>query len=339
MRIDEASKLDFAERALARLERIPGVSSVGLADFLPISGRVSQAVSIVAEGRPRQAGEEELLTQHAVSSEYLATLGVPLIAGRSFTAGKARDGADVVVLSSGVVSRLWDDGSGLGRRVRVGDSPQWKTVVGVTADIDLWHRLVSFARIPEIQAHVPYGSVRDRRIAIVVRGDQPLSALAPLIRNELYSLDATLPVPEVVTMDQAINQVQWMLGYFTRVLTLYAFLALLISALGTYGVAADSVAQRRREMAIRKALGARSLDVYGLVIRQGTVLAVIGIGVGCSLGYLVVQFIAGMLFGVSPRDPLVFIGAALLMASVSVLASLIPARNANKVDLLDSLRA
>ena len=245
----------------------------------------------------------------------------------------------MVILSAGVVARLWEDGLGLGRQVRIGDSPQWRTVVGVTADIDPGHRMVSFARIPEIQAHVPYGGVRDRRIALVVRIDQPLSALAPLIRRELQILDSSLPVPEVLAMEQVVDQVQWVLGYFTRVLTLYAFLALLISALGTYGVAADSVAQRRREMAIRKALGARSLDVYGLVIRQGTTLALAGIVVGCGLGFLVVQFIAGMLFGVSPRDPLVFVGAALLMASVSVLASLVPARNANRVDLLDSLRA
>ena len=204
-----AVRVDFAERALDGLRRIPGVSSAGLADFLPISPRGNQVVSIVAEGRPRQPGEERFLTLHAVSSDYLSTLQLPLIAGRSFTQSEAREGADVVILSAGVVARLWEDGLGLGRQVRIGDSPQWRTVVGVTADIDPGHRMVSFARIPEIQAHVPYGGVRDRRIALVVRSDQPLSALAPLIRRELQILDSSLPVPEVLAMEQVVDQVQW----------------------------------------------------------------------------------------------------------------------------------
>ena len=140
-------------------------------------------------------------------------------------------------------------------------------------------------------------------------------------------------------MEQVIDQVQWVLGYFTRVLTLYAFLAVIISALGTYGVATDSVAQRRREMAIRKALGAHSMDVYGLVLREGALLASLGIVIGCGVGYLVAQLMAGMFFGVSPRDPLVFVTAALLMAAVAILASLIPARRADRVDILESLGA
>ncbi len=333
------ARMALLDRILRELAELPEVSSASAVSILPVSNGY-EVPSIELEGRAIPPEERPRATLHAMSHDYLETLGLPVQKGRRFTVEESTRGGDVVLVSGSLAEQLWPGEDPLGRRLRLLPSPQWRRVVGVTSDVHTGHRMVSSGSLPEReQVYVPLVSSDRSSLKLVLRSRAPRAALAPRVHDVLRGQAPGLPISELLTMDAAIDQVQWVMRYFSQTFLFYACLALGIATLGVYGVTADSVRSRTREMAIRRALGASRIDLFRLVVRQGLVLAGLGAMLGTVLALTMTGFMGSMLYGVSTRDPLIFMGVGLLMLLVGSAASLLSARQVLNTDMITALRA
>ncbi len=339
---DPRQRVAFLDRALDRLASLTGVETVGATSHLPASRSGWETVRLEAEGRPARPGEEPRTTRYAVSREYLETLDVSVTAGRPFTASEVLDGGEVAIVSESLAAHLWPGEDPLGRRLRtVGEEETgpWRTVVGIAGHVDPGHSMVDSGGRPRSQLYVPYGAEPAAMVTLALRSDADVASLAPAVRSELRRVDPGVPVSEVLPIERAIEKVQWVSRYFGRLFTLYAAIALLIAALGVYGITADSVSRRRREMGIRIALGARPGDLLRQVlVRHGLRLGVLGVAIGLVAALPLARFLSSMLYRVSASDPAVFAGVGLLLAAMAGLASYLPARQAARVDPIETLR-
>jgi hypothetical protein len=324
---------------LDTLRELPGVQEAAAANDLPAS-RGYLIRGVVAEGRPVEGGEDVNAIVHAITSAYFDTLQIPLERGRAFTASETRNGADVAIVSRSLALSLWGEREPVGRRLRgsgAEDAP-WLTVVGVVGDVDIGRDMVSFGEIPSAQLYVPFGRIGAETMSIAIRSDAPPKALATAVREALRDSAPGLPVSEILTMEAALFRVRWVSRFFSRQLVLYAGLATLISAIGLYGLTADAVSRRTRELAVRVAFGADRSSLIRLVVSEALVLGGIGVGLGLGLSLAITRFASAMFAGVGARDPLVFASVAILLLGVTLLASFLPAREASIVDPMTALR-
>jgi putative ABC transport system permease protein len=224
----------------------------------------------------------------------------------------------------------------VGRRFRFGgDDSTWVTVVGVVADVkqdELTDRLR-----PQLYLAVPQGPWRTLTLTVRTAGDA--AALAPAVRRELRAFDADLPVSRLFTLDDVVRRRMFQPRVYSTMFFVFAASALLLATVGLYGVMAHAVAQRTHEIGVRVALGANARDVMRLVMRQGARLVIVGLVIGVPAAFALASVLRGALHGVSTRDPLTFIGIPLLLASVALLASYVPARRAMRVDPAEALRS
>ncbi len=336
---EQDARLDVVNRLVDRLGTLPGVSAAAAVSRLPI-GDGYEVVTLEPEGWNRPPEERERGTLQGVTAEYFETLELPVRTGRAFTVQESRRGADVALVSETLGRRLWPGADPLGRRLRVSDAGgAWLTVVGVVGDVDTGHHMVSFGGLPDkAQFYVPMASSESGQVHLLLRESMPAAALAPRIRDVVRETAPGLPVSQILGMREVIDREQWVLRMFSRSFVLYAAIALAIAALGVYGLTADAVSRRLREMAVRRALGATPRDLLRLIGRQGLGLAALGGLLGGTLALLTTRFGASMLYGVSARDPLIFVGVAVLMLLVAALASLLPARRLLRSDLTRALR-
>jgi predicted permease len=316
-----------------------GVRSVGYIGVSPWNGGIS--VPFVVEGRPPSPGGGAEYAYALVSEGYLETLGIPVRRGRAFAAAD-RDGAPhVALVSESLARRLWPGRSPIGARVRQDwsgtsdqDAPPWSTVVGVVGDV----RESALAE-PVPTVYLPARQWRAPGVELVVRTDGDAMALVAPIRRELRALDPSLPLIHPRTMRTVARE-----GLVTQRLpmlftTAFALLALLLAALGVYGVTSYAVTSRTREFGIRSALGARRASVLGLVLRQGLATALAGVAAGLLLAAAAARVLTSLLVGVTPHDPWTFVAAPLGLLVVCALASLLPARRATRVPPQEALRA
>ncbi len=333
-------RVELVDEVLRRVAALAGVEAAGATSLLPVSSGGYVRAKLEAEGRPNRLGEEPTAAYHSVSRDYLETLELPVVEGRGFTAGEAREGGDVALVSRSLARRLWPEGNALGQRLRLaGDAAQsWRRVVGVTGDVDPGHSMTG-GSWPRAQVYVPFGADPAPFVSLAVRGGaaDPLR-LVPLVRAELAGADPGVSAFEVMTLEQAIDQVHWVSSMFSKLFSYYALIALAIAALGAYGILADSVSQRRREMGVRLALGARPADLLRRVVMQGVGLAGAGVLLGSLAAIPATGFLASMLYQVSAGDPTVFAGVALLLLAVAFAAAYVPARRAARVDPMEVLR-
>jgi len=324
----------FWDQLQQRLAALPGVTAVGMVTELPLSGQPND-FPFTVEGRPPVRANEAFGADfRRINHDYLRAMAIPLRRGRGFTAQEARDGAPVVLVSEELVKVVFPNEDPLGKRLRVGDSTL--EIVGITGDIR--HRALAAA--PYATMYVPTLSAGRTNLAIRVAGD-PLS-LAAAVRREVQAIDREQPISAMRSMEQVLAESVAAPRYRMWLLATFALVALLLAAIGIFGVVSYMVAQRTREIGIRMALGARPLHVRRLVIGQGIRIVFVGVLAGLAGGAVLARVIrnamAGMLFQIEPTDPLTLVAVATILMLVALFACYLPARRASNVDPMVALR-
>jgi len=343
----------FVDEVLERGAAMPGVRSVAAASGLSLKGGYwGKNLTVADRALPRSLDEVPHVAYRLVSADYFRAVGVTVKAGRGFTAGDGRDTPGVAVVNETLARRFWpndDPRAALGKTIWMGPPealvanrlppggrfPRLQ-VVGVVAD----ERFAGLDRAPEPEVYQLYAQSTERPpvMFLAVRGAAEPGALAGAMRRAVWAVNPTLPVAEVATMAQLVDESMAERRFSLGVLGAFAGLALLLAVVGVYGVVAHSVAQRQQEIGLRAALGATREAIVGLVVRQGMRAVVAGAGVGAIAALALTRVLSGLLFGVSPTDPLTFAGIAALLVGVALLAVAVPAARASRIDPAIALR-
>jgi putative ABC transport system permease protein len=326
----------YFDRALDGVRSLPGVRSAAFISKLPLTGEVS-VNSIQLEGADKDVVDPEshgMLTVNVrfVSPDYFETMGIPLLRGRDFSAGdRDRGDADnlgVAIVSKRVAAKLWPGSDPLGRRFRTGSRVGQVAVVGVVGDIYNGR----LDQPPTLVVYVPFWRRSPGHGDLVLRTDALPSALLPAIRRSLWSIDPGIPVPSMRPLTEIVEESFGARRFQVQLATGFALFALLLAALGIYGVVAYGVTQRRREIGVRMALGACIQDVLRLILSRGLRPVLLGLAVGLVLALLAGQLVRSLLFDISASDPLTIAGVALMLTSIAGFACLLPALDASQTD-------
>jgi predicted permease len=333
---DDAARIGFWTRVLDKARAMPGVTSSGLTTNVPFNGNISSgSYSIVglnqAPGDPAPHGRQEV-----VGGDYFKAMRIPLIAGRTFTEGDTRDAAPVVVIDEYLVKKYFADRSPLGQQIQRGGptSPKF-TIVGVVGTIN---SIDLGQPVTKERIYYPATQQAPRTMALVLKTGLDPQALVPQLRAAVREIDPEQPIADVRTLDQWIARSLQNRRTPTTLLAVFGGVALLLSAIGIYGVLAFGVAQRVREFGIRQALGADRGSILSLVLTEGLRTAGAGILIGVVLAVMVTRYLQALLFGVTSRDPVVFAGVGAVLLTVAIVACYIPARRATEVDPMVALR-
>ncbi len=331
---ETAQQAVFFLRALERVKALPGVESAALVSGLPLSGD-DEMYSLQVEGRAGDGGDLPSPLYYLVSPEYFRAMGIPLLAGRGFTGQDADGAARVIVVNRAFAERIFPGGDPIGQRVRLGrNSDIVREIVGVVANTK--HYALGENDLPQV--YEPFAQMPRRYSSFLLRTSVEPGSLAAAVRREVRAMDPEQPVVGIVTIEELLAESVAQPRFRTLLLGLFGGLALLLAAVGVYGVMAYSVARRTQEIGIRMALGAGRREVVRLVLRRGLRLAVLGIAVGLAGALAATRVLATLLFGITPTDAPTFAATALLLLAVAVLACLMPALRAARVDPLVALR-
>ena len=327
----EAQAAAFNRQVLEKTRALPGARNAALADWVPL-GFGSSSDEFIPEGY--NAGNQESIEAGIahVSPGYLATMEIPLLAGRDFSLQDSAASSPVVIVNQAVVDRYWPGQQAVGKRLRI--EKKWATVIGVartTCYYDLDEPPRTFIYLPLAQFYAPEVTLHIR-----LAGNPLASAAAATER--IHQLNASLPVYSTATLETRISAVSFGVRMAGMVSAAFGLLALVLAAVGVYGVVAYSTQQRTREMGIRMALGAQPRDVLRLVLRENMTMLLAGLATGLAATYAASRLLARLLFGVAPTDPATFASVTLLLAAVALTACYLPARRAVRVDPLVALR-
>ena len=330
----EAQMAAFYDQVLRRLETLPGVESVAATWLLPMSGQ-DAGRGIEVEGYEPAPNERTNAAFGNVSPGYFRTMRIPLMRGREFAETDRAGAPGVVVVNESFARRFFRDQDPVGKRMRMrGNDEPWLTVVGVVGDI----RHTGLAAEPRAEMYLSYLQSPVPFMNVVMRTSIDPVSLAPALRREVWAVDADQPVADISTMGQFVSNSIAGRRFNMMLLAVFAGVALLLAAVGLYGVMAYSVIQRTHEIGIRLALGAQARDVLKMIVGQGMLLTLIGTVLGLTAAFALTRLMASLLYGVTATDPLTFAGIPLLLAAVALLATYIPARRAMKVDPMVALR-
>jgi putative ABC transport system permease protein len=335
---DKEHRAPFFRELIRRVQALPGVQSVAVASNLPLTYN-GDSMPIGIEGRadpPPDQWPDVIL--RVVSPGYFTTMGIPLVQGRDFNEQDRPDSVRVAVISEKTARYYWPNESPIGKRFKpgpvAGDSP-WREITGVVKDV----RQNDFVAEPKMQMYLSHEQVNSFAAnAVVVRTSIDPLSLGPAVRKVIWEIDRDQPVSDIRSMEDIVSTAVARQRFSTMLLGIFATLALVLAAVGIYGVMSYSVAQRTREIGIRIALGAKRTDVLKLAMGQGLRLVVIGVAIGLAGAFVLTRVMASLLFGVSATDPLTFVTISLVLLSVAMLASYIPSLRAMKVDPMVALR-
>lgn len=329
---DETRGREFYRRLVERAAARPGMQSVSLARRLPLtlSGIAFAAVTI--EGYTPGRDEDIRINYETVGPNYFQTMGIRLVRGRDFNERDNEQAPGVVVINETMARHYWPGGDALGKRLKVGKD--WLEIVGIAGEV----KQRRLDEPPRPFLYLPLLQDYRSNMILVARTPLELGAALQAVQNVVASLDPNLLIFDVKTLDEHIGIALFLPRMAATLLSLFGLLALLLAAIGLYGVMSYSVSQRTREIGIRLSLGAQAGDVLKLVLRQGLLLSLIGVVTGLVAALAVTRFIAHLLYGVSATDPVTFALIALLLAGVALAACYFPARRATKVDPLIALR-
>ena len=335
---DAARRSAFYTDLIHRVESLPGVKSAAVTTNLPLY-RQGNSIGIVIDGRPDPApGQEPIVVTRVISPSYFSTMGIQLLQGRQLNEQDKADSPAVAIISETMARKLWPGEDPLGKRISPGKpkSPdEWITIVGMVKDV----RQFELNADPKPQMYLSYAQAGffDPNDLVVSTNVEPLS-LASTVRKAVWEVDKDQPVSDIRTMEDILSESIARQRFSMLLLGIFAALALVLAAVGIYGVMSYSVAQRTREIGLRMALGAKASDVLKLVVGQGLKLVLIGVVFGLVAAFILTRVMSSLLFGVTATDPITFITISLVLISVAVLASYIPARRATKVDPMIALR-
>jgi putative ABC transport system permease protein len=323
----------FFDQALQRMASSPGVEGAGVVLGAPLSGGIGSRYFQI-EGRPPQPpGQGYNANINAASGDYFRTMGIPLIQGREFDERDVTGSPDVVIINQRMAQQFWPDEDPLGQRISAGDQT-WRTIVGIVGDV----RQAALETEARAELFYPFFQVDFGSGTFVVRTSNDPKTMIAALRKEVQAVDKDQPLFRVRTMNEVLGQVVAPRRLNMLLLGIFAGVALVLAAVGLYGVMSYSVTQRTREIGIRQALGATRRDVTKLVIGQGMVLSLVGVGVGLVASFFLTRPMASLLFGVSAADPVTFAVISLILIGVALGASYIPARRATRVDPMIALR-
>jgi putative ABC transport system permease protein len=334
---DEARRRAFHNESLSRVAALPGVRSATYTLSLPIDGSNWNSVFILGDKPVPPRAELPSSAFTPVSSNYFEVMGIRLLKGRVFTEAENENSTRVTVINETMARRFWPNEDPIGKRLKQGwpeDKNPWREVIGVVADV----KLNGVDSETPLQAYLPMSQEPSRYLGLIVRtvGD-PLLA-ASMVEQTIYSIDKDLPIFDIRSMDQMLGNAIAQQRLTMVLLAGFAVLALVLAAVGIYGVISYSVTQRTHEIGIRIAMGAQARDVLRLIIGQGMLLTLIGIAAGLITSLAITRLMKSLLFGVSETDPLTYISLSIVLLFVALLACYIPARRAIRIDPMVALR-
>lgn len=330
-------RANFYKQLINDIRSLPGVQSAGAVSVLPLSGQGSSG-SFRIEGRDVPRGQSAPHgARWAATPDYFKTMGIPIIRGRYFEERDTADSKQVVIIDQALAAKYWPNEDPLGKRMvfeGTRDNPNWREIVGIVGHV----KHTDLEGESRAQYYIPHQQRAQPGMTVVVRTAGDPNALASVARNAVRNLDRELPVFRVRTMDQFVADSMAQRRFALLLIGIFAGLALLLAAIGLYGVMAYSVTQRTHEMGLRMALGAQASDVLKLVVKQGMLLAGIGLGIGIVGAFFLSRLMKTLLFNVSATDPAIFAAIAAALAAVALIACFFPARRATKVDPMVALR-
>ncbi|MCG3160733.1 MAG: hypothetical protein JMDDDDMK_01808 [Acidobacteria bacterium] len=334
---ERPQRANFYKEVLSRIRALPGVRSAGACSILPLSGNNSSG-SFRIEGRDTPQGQSlPHGDRWAATTDYFSTMKIPIIRGRFFDDRDTIDSTPVAIIDQTLASKYWPNEDPMGKRISFEGGPQnriWREVVGIVGHVK--HR--SLEGESRVQYYIPHAQMQNPNMNLVIRTDADPTSLAGVARGAISGLDKDLPVYRVQTMERFVVDSMAQRRFAMTLLGVFASVALALAAVGLYGVLSYSITQRSHEIGVRMALGAQARDVLRLVIGQGMLLALIGVALGVVGAFLLTRLMSSLLFGVGASDPLTFAAIALLLTLVALVACLVPALRATKVDPMVALR-
>jgi len=329
--------ISFFRQALEQTRALPGVRSAGIVNYLPFYGGLGSATGFKVLGRPAPPPGQDPTTNVRVADDgYFEALGIPVLRGRNFSQTEDTEPKRVVLINDAFARKYFPGEDPIGKRVDVAmfDQPTPTEIIGVVGNVRYESLIDDF----EPYVYFAHPDLTYSFMTLVIRTDGDPAALAPAVQREIRTLDPNQPVSDVRTMNQVMSETVSRARFNTLLLTLFAALATLLSAVGIFGVMNYSVALRTREIGLRLAIGAQPHQVLLLILKQGISLTIIGVVLGLAAAFALTRLLSGLLFGVAAVDAGTFAMMSLLLILVSIAACYLPARRAAKVDPMIALR-
>jgi len=332
----DQQQLLYARELLDKVQSVAEVASAAISHFYPLSGMLPLSAGLRVEGDP--SGDKAIgnIETNSVSADYFRTMNIPILRGRSFTNQDDENGQQVVLVNEMMARQVWKGRDPVGTRL-LGIEAKKNVpllVVGIVGDT----RDVTLSEAPRPNLYYPLAQAPASRLNLLVRTKTDSAKLAPMLRERIWSIDKDQPITNIQTMENVLAHSVAEPKFRTSLVGTFAVVGMLLATIGIYGVVSYSVSLRTREIGVRVAMGAQEKNVMQLVVGHGLRIAIMGIAVGLVGAFSLSKFLESLLYGVSSRDPWIFVGVTMILAATSILACWIPARRATKVDPLVALR-
>ena len=334
---DDPRGLTFARQMLDRTRALPGIESAAVTTLVPLSLSYN-ADGVLIEGEPEVRGANAPTAMNAqITSEYFKTMEIPILAGRSFNQTDTADSEKTIIVNEAFVHRFLKVDKlekAIGRRTRSSSGEPWTRIVGVVGD----GKYFSIGETPQPFVFFPLEQDFSGGVTLIFRTQARPETALKMVRDEVSKLDSTLPIYDAKTLNEHLSLSLFPARIAASLLGAFGVLALLLAAIGIYGVTSYAVAQRTREIGIRMALGADRRDLITMIVKHGAVLSALGLVIGVAAALAATRMMAAILYGVSATDLLTFVGVSILLTTVAIVSSFIPALRASKVDPVTALR-
>ncbi len=329
---DESRGREFYRRLVERVRTVPGIESATLARRLPLTDGGIAFANVAIDGYAPAKDEDMRLNYETVGPQYFQTMRIPFVHGRDFDERDQEDAPGVVIINETMARRYWPGGDALGRRLKL--AKDWLVIVGIAKDV----KNRSLSEAPQPFLYLPLFQDYRSNMILVARTAVEPEQMSQSVRAEVAVLDPEIPIFDVKTLEEHVGISLFLQRMAATLLSIFGLLALSLAAIGLYGVMAYSVSQRTRELGIRISVGAERRDIFKLIVGQGLAISVVGLLAGLVASLAVTRLTANLLYGVSTTDPVTFIGIALLLLCITLLACYFPARRATKIDPMIALR-